>query len=55
MTKTNKKLTDEIRELREKLYDYIEKKGINNEPELMAINARLDELIVQWFKDDIHH
>ena len=54
MTKTNKKLTDEIQELREKLYDYIEKKGINDEPELMAINSRLDELIVQWFKE-IHH
>ncbi len=47
--KVNKKLTDEILEMREKLYDYIEKVGISDDPELMYINKRLDELIVQWF------
>lgn len=51
MTNIDRKLTDEIRELREKLYEYIEKRGINDEPELMAINNRLDELIVQWVKE----
>jgi hypothetical protein len=54
MTKVNKKLNDEIQELREKLHDYIDKKGINDEPELRAINNRLDELIVQWVKELYH-
>ncbi len=51
MTKFNKKLLDEIQELREKLYVYIDENGISDEPELRALNNRLDELIVQWFKE----
>lgn len=54
MTKTNKMLKEEIRELRERLYDYIDEKGINDGPELMAINCQLDELIVQWFNEAWH-
>ncbi len=54
MTKINKKLNEEIQELREKLHDYIDKKGISDEPELRAINNRLDELIVQWVKEIYH-
>lgn len=51
MTKENQKLDDEIQELREKLHDYIDRRGINDEPELRDINNRLDELIVRWIKE----
>ncbi|MDF2986890.1 MAG: Spo0E like sporulation regulatory protein [Eubacterium sp.] len=51
MTKFNKKLSDEIQELREKLYIYIDEKGISDEPELRELNNKLDELIVQWFRE----
>lgn len=43
-------LMDEIQELREELHEYINKKGINNEPEFYELNTRLDELIVKWIK-----
>ncbi len=48
----NKKLSEEILEMREKLYDYIDKAGISDDPELMYINKRLDELILQWFAEN---
>lgn len=52
MKRINEKIRNEIRELREKLNKYIDERGINDEPELMAINARLDELIIQWLNEN---
>ncbi len=54
MNKINKKLSTEIQELREQLYRYIDEKGINYEPELLEINSRLDELIVQYLKEEVN-
>lgn len=50
MIKEHKKLMNEIRKVREQLNDCIEKNGINEETNLIDINNRLDELIVQWMK-----
>lgn len=51
MKKDNKKLIEEINVIREQLYDCINKSGINEEPTLIDINNRLDELILQWMKN----
>ncbi|HEY5586132.1 MAG TPA: aspartyl-phosphate phosphatase Spo0E family protein [Ruminiclostridium sp.] len=52
MKNENKKLIHEIQEVREQLYSCIEKNGINDEPCLIEINNRLDELILQWMKSN---
>ena len=52
MKNENKILKYEIQEVRDQLYSYIEKNGINDEPCLMDINNRLDELILQWMKNN---
>ncbi len=52
MKKTNAELAEEIRKIREQLYECIEKNGIIDDPKLMDINTRLDELIVQWMKEN---
>lgn len=52
MKKTKEELINEIREIREQLYKCIEDGGISDDPKLMTINTRLDELIVQWMKEN---
>lgn len=52
MTKSHKELKEEIQEMREKLYACIDETGIIDDPALMAINTRLDEMILQWMKDN---
>jgi hypothetical protein len=50
MIKNNKNLIYEIRKVREQLNECIEKNGITEEPDLIDINNRLDEMILQWMK-----
>jgi len=51
MIKENNKIKHEIMEVREQLNNCINKNGISEEPNLIDINNRLDELIVQWMKN----
>lgn len=51
MKKENSKMKHEIQETREQLYSCIEKNGITDEPTLIDINNKLDELIIQWLKN----
>lgn len=48
--KTRKDLMHEIQEIREQLDKCIEQNGISEDPGLVEINTKLDELILQWFK-----
>jgi len=50
MKKENTKMKHEIQEVREQLYNCIKKNGISDEPTLIEINDRLDELVLQWIK-----
>lgn len=51
MKNENKRLYDEIQEMREKVHNCIEQNGINDEAYLIEINHRLDELILKWIKN----
>jgi hypothetical protein len=52
MKKENTKMKYELQEVREQLYNCINKNGICDEPTLVDINNRLDELILQWMKSN---
>ena len=52
MIKKNKNLLYEIRKVREQLNECIEKNGISEEPSLIDINDRLDEMILEWMKSN---
>ncbi|MHB8062659.1 MAG: hypothetical protein ACYDG2_08515, partial [Ruminiclostridium sp.] len=51
MKKEDIKMKHELQEVREQLYNCINKDGICEEPKLIDINNRLDELILQWMKN----
>lgn len=48
MIKDDNKMKHEIQEVREELNNCISENGISDEPTLININKRLDELIFQW-------
>jgi hypothetical protein len=50
MKKENTKVKHEIQVARELLYNCLEKDGICEDPTLISVNNRLDELILQWMK-----
>lgn len=50
MTKETNILKHEIIKVRDQLNNFVEKNGINQEPELMDLSCKLDELILKWEK-----
>lgn len=52
MKKENTKVKHEIQMTREILYNCLDKDGISENPLLVSVNNRLDELILQWIKSN---
>ncbi len=52
MKRENTKVKHAIQMTREQLYNCLDKDGISEDPTLISVNNRLDELILQWMKSN---
>lgn len=50
MDKDYECLINEIKNVREQLYCYIEKNGIDDDISFIRINHKMDELILEWIR-----